>query len=926
MNKKRHNLLFMRSGIFFLLHFLWWIVCVHGEVPCLTAFRAGHLMVLDEFAFTDTQGDYDNDSKLDYLAYKAEYTLVFKKGLGNGLFEEGPSCLIDICPYEGRAADVNLDSCLDIILLDDDVKEIQVLLGNGDGTFVVLDPVELGSIGTSFSFLHAEKLNEDSFPDLIVGAFQTAPEPDRILILNGVGDGTFEEGDHLELSNGMNYFDMADFNNDSNADIALVVGIDAVDCSMEVYMGIGDGTFEPPVITPLTQVFWDFNIGDFNADEYQDLVFLFGDIMVRPGQGDGTFGDPVLTPGNHWVSLPAYSTILLDGDDLPDLLIWSYLPWENAPQGFWLYRGNGDCSFASLDYYASGYGGVSIIADFDGREGQDIVSNEFPYLFLGSQNEKLRGARLSILEDGPCIAADYNNDGLADVVVDGVDYVKPLIGRGDGFFDEGDATPVTFREGSLFEAADFNNDDNLDLFQCGFGMGVGAASLLGDGSGHFTETGIFGKGTYYPSAIASGKLNNDNFLDLVVPGRIMSDYGVLIGLGDGTFEPYNYPLSGNPTDVVLGCFNQDEFLDAAFACYGSGEVTILQGLGDGTFSELGIYPTGESPVSLDSVDFDGDDNLDLVVTHEVFEAVSVLFGRGDGTFIEPPVVVLESTASDVVATDFDADRCADIAVLTSSYDFTVPFAFLKGDCEGGFASPVYFLMQNGPSMLETADFNGDRRPDLYSFARQHLSVAVALSDSCPDRDGDTVADASDNCPEIFNPDQENIDGDDFGDACDPCPADPDNDIDGDTVCGDVDNCPDVPNGPLEDNQADSDEDGLGDACDQVCDAEPSALDRRPDATPLTLTKAGSPGMLDLYWEPTVAGEYNLYRGTLASLGEGIYDHTTEGSCSLLEETTQVPMDVGDFYFLVVSRCGAVESSYGRHSEGTERPPAIETCP
>ena len=50
--------------------------------------------------------------------------------------------------------------------------------------------------------------------------------------------------------------------------------------------------------------------------------------------------------------------------------------------------------------------------------------------------------------------------------------------------------------------------------------------------------------------------------------------------------------------------------------------------------------------------------------------------------------------------------------------------------------------------------------------------------------------------------------DGIGDACDICPNDPDNDIDGDGICGDVDNCPNVYNP----GQEDSDGDNIGDAC------------------------------------------------------------------------------------------------------------------
>ncbi|MDH3890338.1 MAG: MSCRAMM family adhesin SdrC [candidate division Zixibacteria bacterium] len=78
-----------------------------------------------------------------------------------------------------------------------------------------------------------------------------------------------------------------------------------------------------------------------------------------------------------------------------------------------------------------------------------------------------------------------------------------------------------------------------------------------------------------------------------------------------------------------------------------------------------------------------------------------------------------------------------------------------------------------------------------------------------DTDGDGIADACDNCPDLFNPLQENADGDWPGDSCDVCLYDPYDDADGDGVCADVDNCPTVDNP----TQTDEDQDGLGDACD-----------------------------------------------------------------------------------------------------------------
>jgi MYXO-CTERM domain-containing protein len=61
-----------------------------------------------------------------------------------------------------------------------------------------------------------------------------------------------------------------------------------------------------------------------------------------------------------------------------------------------------------------------------------------------------------------------------------------------------------------------------------------------------------------------------------------------------------------------------------------------------------------------------------------------------------------------------------------------------------------------------------------------------------DVDADGVSNADDNCFEVSNADQANVDGDGQGDACDPCPADELDDTDLDGVCDSDDACPNDP--------------------------------------------------------------------------------------------------------------------------------------
>jgi hypothetical protein len=89
-----------------------------------------------------------------------------------------------------------------------------------------------------------------------------------------------------------------------------------------------------------------------------------------------------------------------------------------------------------------------------------------------------------------------------------------------------------------------------------------------------------------------------------------------------------------------------------------------------------------------------------------------------------------------------------------------------------------------------------------NIQRLYVNAAFWTTGWSLDLDGDGITNTADNCPDIANADQADLDHDGMGDACDP-------DDDGDGIADATDNCPVLANA----NQADEDRDGTGDACE-----------------------------------------------------------------------------------------------------------------
>jgi hypothetical protein len=89
----------------------------------------------------------------------------------------------------------------------------------------------------------------------------------------------------------------------------------------------------------------------------------------------------------------------------------------------------------------------------------------------------------------------------------------------------------------------------------------------------------------------------------------------------------NFDVGDGPSSVVVEDFNRDGRLDLAVANAGSNNVSVLLGNGDGTFQPAVNFDVGDVPMSVAVGDFNLDGLPDLVVAISGSNGVSVLINN-----------------------------------------------------------------------------------------------------------------------------------------------------------------------------------------------------------------------------------------------------------------------------------------------------------
>jgi hypothetical protein len=256
-------------------------------------------------------------------------------------------------------------------------------------------------------------------------------------------------------------------------------------------------------------------------------------------------------------------------------------------------------------------------------------------------------------------------------------------------------------------------------------MITGLTPVLNGGQQAFSSPTSYEAGTT-PRGIATGDVNNDGFVDMIVASAASNSISILLGTGDGTFLPATSRTSGGvkPVALTLGDFNGDLNLDIAVVNRGSDAVTILTGTGAGTFTTGASIPVAVGANAIQAGNLDADGDLDIAVTSATSNRVNILLNNGNATFGTPAQVATRGQAPrDLVIGDFNSDGSADLAIANSATD-TV--AVLIGSAAGIFEPVAKYKVGDSPTSLTAADFNGDGIIDIAASHSISRFVSVLL--------------------------------------------------------------------------------------------------------------------------------------------------------------------------------------------------------
>lgn len=361
------------------------------------------------------------------------------------------------------------------------------------------------------------------------------------------------------------------------------------------------------------------------------------------------------------------------------------------------------------------------VDDLNGDDNLDILaSNHFPpkslKLFLGDGTGGF-AAPVTLLTDvsDRVFTGFVNSDAYPDVIATrfSTGDILILINNGDGTFAAPTVIPGSTTQAEGLATGYLNTDPYLDLVLFGGPTRV----YLGDGTGNLAPSGAAFplSGNTHGGGILD--CNSDGSADLVV--HMLGAVWMLLGDGTGAFTISDSASVGNawgaqalPGEAIID-FNEDGHPDILVAdplppSAGPSKVHVLFTDGQGSFSGRTTVELGGACYGLTALDYDYDGHLDLAASSTASARITVFFGDGSGAIRDSVSFPTDSTAAlCLYAADFKEDGLWD---------------FAAGDIEGHSAVFTDLAPEPAPVILGSLGVRASQTVRLRVSNPRNLSV------------------------------------------------------------------------------------------------------------------------------------------------------------------------------------------------------------